>query len=1059
MPDSVITSDTARRARRILAWPVALLSGALCVGGWAIYALENAPGQRALALAAAAVTAVTGIAVLLVVLTLHYRQMLRAARRSESRLRAVMDTAVDGIVMIDAQGRVLSYNAGAQQILGWSADEVQGRNVRMLMPEPYQSVHDEYLRHHLSTGEKRIIGIGREVEALRKDGAQVPIRLAVGRVPWPGPPVFVGFLTDISQRRAIETSLRDSEQQLRSLVGNIPGVTFRCHNAADWPMLFVSDAVQPLTGWAAQDFVAGRISFAQLISPEDVQRLHQEVRLAAREGRAYSAEYRLRHRDGGTRWVSETGRSVRDAAGQPEWIDGVMVDITASKAQRAEFEGTVHAINRALAVVEFDLQGRVLNANPIFLQLMGYTLDEVQGRHHRMFCTPEETQTPTYDALWARLGRGELASGEYRRLAKNGHEVWIQATYNPIFDTEGRPFKIIKFATDLSQRRAMEQALRSAKERAELAAAARSQFLANMSHEIRTPMNAIIGFTEALLDSPLDATQRRHLGTVHHAARSMLRLLNDILDTAKLEKGAVDLEIEDFSLRQLCEQILASLRISASKKGLALMLDYPAAEPEHFRGDALRLQQILVNLLGNAIKFTATGSVTLRVGSTDGQLALEVQDTGIGIAPEHLARIFDPFAQADASTARRFGGTGLGTTIARQLTELMHGHISVQSSPGAGTTFSVRLPLPPGHAAPPASHVPASTLPPLRILAVDDVANNLELLQLTLARGNHQITLAHGGEEAVAQFARADFDVVLMDLQMPGVDGLEATRRIRQLEQTSGRRPACIIALSASVLEQDRRNALAAGMDGFANKPLEPLRLQTEIARVLHFAPGTAAPGNASAHHDAEADHGADVHAAIDWERGLGLWNRLELLCNAIQRFLQEHQNAPTALQALMERQAWTELAAAAHRMRGAAGNLALTPLQKLAAQLEQAAHQGDTAAAQPLIEALQGALAQALQEAQVCMLRGGPPEAQAPGTPLGTQQQTQALRAIDSLAGALAHGELPDAPLQLLCTLLPALALEPLQQAIDRFDFEQAQRHLQTLRATLVATPLEPTA
>lgn len=167
-------------------------------------------------------------------------------------------------------------------------------------------------------------------------------------------------------------------------------------------------------------------------------------------------------------------------------------------------------------------------------------------------------------------------------------------------------------------------------------------------------------------------TQRRHLGTVHHAARSMLRLLNDILDTAKLEKGAVELEAEDFSLRTLCEQILASLRITATKKGLALVLEYPPSEPDYFCGDALRLQQILVNLLGNAIKFTETGTVTLRVAYAQGHLALEVQDTGIGIAPEQLARIFDPFAQADASTTRRFGGTGLGTTISRQLTELMH---------------------------------------------------------------------------------------------------------------------------------------------------------------------------------------------------------------------------------------------------------------------------------------------------------------------------------------------------------------------------------------------------
>ena len=1012
---------------------------------------DGSTEHRTLALAVTAVTVFAGALVLAINVGLRYRQLLLEAQRNESRLRAVMDTALDGIVMIDAQGLVQSYNAAAQRILGWSADEVLGRNVNMLMPEPHQSAHDGYLNHHLSTGEERIIGTGREVEVRRKDGTLVPVHLAVGRVQWPGKPVFVGFLTDIRQRRDMETSLRRSEEQFRSLIGNIPGVTFRCRLDQDWSMLFVSDSVEQLTGWAASDFLAHHTSFARLTHPDDVPRLWHEITQAAQQQRAYQIEYRLCHRDGRTRWVSETGRSVCDGHGQVQWIDGVIVDTTDFKARSAEFEGTVHAINRALAVAEYDLQGRLLYANQNFLQLMGYTLDEVLGQSHRMFCPPEYVQDPAYAQLWERLGRGELDAGEYLRLGKDGHEVWIQATYNPIFDADCKPFKIVKFATDLSQRRAMEQELRSAKERAELAAAARSMFLANMSHEIRTPMNAIIGFTEALLDSPLDSTQRRHLGTVHHAARSMLRLLNDILDTAKLEKGAVELEAEDFSLRTLCEQILASLRITATKKGLALVLEYPPSEPDYFCGDALRLQQILVNLLGNAIKFTETGTVTLRVAYAQDQLALEVQDTGIGIAPEQLARIFDPFAQADASTTRRFGGTGLGTTISRQLTELMQGHIAVQSTPGVGSTFSVRLPLPLGQAVQAPVHPQVGTLPPLRVLAVDDVANNLELLQLTLARGNHQITLAHGGEEAVAQFVRAPFDLVLMDLQMPGMDGLEATRRIRSFEQDRQRKPVPIIALSASVLEQDRRDALAAGMDGFAGKPLEPARLHAEMARVLDIrldatpAPTLALP---TAH---------SAEAAIDWERGVRLWTRLDLLCNAIERFLHDSQSVPAALQQYLQAGDWEGLRAAAHRLRGAAGNLALDPLHTLATQLEDAARTGHADTIAPLVDALPAVLGSTQQAAQACRICGAPPAAQAPvHLPVAAQPLAQAHQALEQLAQALQRGELPEAPLQALAELLPALALEPLQQAIDAFDFNQAQRCLHTLRAQLAPAPEE---
>ncbi|GAB3429380.1 PAS domain S-box protein [Giesbergeria sinuosa] len=1007
----------------------------------------DSTSQILLALAVAVVTVFAGALVVAINVGLRFRQLFLEAQRSESRLRAVMDTAVDGIIMIDAHGTVQSYNSAAQRTLGWSAAEVLGRNVHMLMPDPHHSAHDGYLRHHLDTGEARIIGTGREVEALHKDGTLVPIHLAVGRVQLPGPPLFVGFLTDIRQRREMEASLRDSEEKFRSLISNIPGVTFRGQISGTWRLLFISEAVHTLTGWAAEDFLAGRIRLAHLVPPDDWQTVQTAVAQAVAQGRAFQVECRLRHRDGSLRWVSSTGRGVADSHGQMQWVDGVLLDTTDRHARNAEFESTVRAIWRSQAVVEFDLQGRVLTANTNFLNLTGYSLAEIQGQHHRIFCTPSYVQDPSYGALWAQLAGGEIAAGEFLRLGKHGREVWIYATYNPIFDAEGQPFKIIKFATDLSLRRAMEQELRQAKERAEQAAAARSMFLANMSHEIRTPMNAIIGFTEALQDSPLNAVQRRHLGTVHHAARSMLRLLNDILDTAKLEKGAVELELADFSLRELCAQILASLRITAQRKALALVLDYPDSVPDMLHGDALRVQQILVNLLGNALKSTEQGHVTLHVAYHEGVLALDVQDTGIGIAPDKLERIFDPFAQADASTTRRFGGTGLGTTISRQLSELMQGSISVTSTVGQGSTFCVRLPLPLGKTTTPAPIAPTSSLRPLRILAADDVAHNLELLQLTLTRSNHQVVLAHSGEEAVALFMQDPFDLVLMDLQMPGIDGLEATRRIRTFEQAEQRRPVPIIALSASVLEQDRRNALAAGMDGFADKPLEPARLQMEMARVLGIRPVSSpmvaappallwAPG---------------PEPAIDWEKGLRLWTRMDLLRNALERFLQDHQNTPATVSILLAQEDWAGLLAAAHRLGGAAGNLALGPLHSLAQQLEQAAHHADGTRAQTLAQALSGALAAASQCLEATQTNATAPavDLTAPAR-LDAQQQTQVAMALGHLRTALAQAELPEAPLQALAQLLPALMLEPLQQAIDHFDFDRAQQCLATLQAQM---------
>ncbi len=886
------------------------ISGMHYTGMEATRFLPNPDAQGMQAFNAYLAVAVAGTTILAILITggvnvlLRYRSLYQRMVLNEARTRTIVETAVDGIITIDSKGIIRAFNSAAETIFGWPAAEAIGRNIKVLMPEPEQSQHDRYLQNYLATGQARIIGSGREVTGLRKDGTPFPLRLALGQASLNNETVFVGFITDL----------------------------------------------------------------------------------------------------------------------------------TDSKRRNAEFEGVVNAISRSLAVIEFELDGTIRHANANFLGITGYALDELVGLHHSALCAPSEVASNAYRELWDTLRQGGYASGDFHRIGKDGKEVWIHGSYNPILGPDGRPYKIIKFASDLSERHAMEQDLREAKARAEQAAEAKSTFLANMSHEIRTPMNAIIGFTDVLLSEPTSDAQRRHLSTVRNAARNLLLLLNDILDTAKLERGAIELEVHDFSLREVCMQTLAALRVNARAKDLPLVLDYPDQTPEFFKGDALRIQQILLNLVGNAVKFTEKGQVTLSVSHHQDTLHLVIRDTGIGIPADRIGRIFEPFSQADASMSRRFGGTGLGTTIARQFIELMHGRIRVDSEVGVGSSFHVELPLPPGEAVMVRQEQAAIALPPLKLLVADDVPQNLELLELMLGRLGHTLTTATNGEEAVQAFVAERFDIVLMDVQMPVLSGLDASRQIRRLEAESGRPPTPIIALTASVLQEDANAAREAGMDGFANKPVDLHLLSLEMARVLKIQP---VPDPA-----ARPRHLPEVRGSvIDWTLGRELWGSEHAHRDALQRFLTDFGQSVPGLRLLLDSPA--ELAARLHRLRGAAGNLALSRVASLSGTLERGLPSGNRQETLAMLDRLADELMDVSETLGMPATAGNVPPA-ATAHP-DSQRLLPVLQALDT---ALAHGELAESALVTLRSMLPQSSLGPLEDALDAFDFDTARQVLADLQS-----------
>ncbi|WP_367849414.1 PAS domain-containing protein [Rhodoferax sp. WC2427] len=858
--------------------------------------------------------------------------------------------------------------------------------------------------------------------------------------------------------RTLYQQLAASESQYASLLLNIPGLAYRrrLHSRA---LVFVSDGALAITGWSAQECLADGHDFWDQIHPEDAARVQKVIRQAQVTHKPYQMEYRLVHRDGSVRWVMSRGGVVLDTHGTPLWLDGLMTDITARKtienaldASQAQITSLVRSLpGIALRVIIRDAWSTQFVSDAVET-FTGYAAADFVSGSVDLASLVHPDDLPTLLPIMTQaIADHTTYSIEFRLRYHDGSYRWVwscgSATYNP----QGQALWVDAFIMDIHERHTMEAELREAHHSAEIAVQAKTSFLANMSHEIRTPMNAIIGFTELLLGTDLDQLQRRHMTTVRQSARSLLRLLNDILDTAKLEKGAVELEHKDFSLKALVCEAADAQRLTAENKGLDLEVHYAPTLPEFFRGDAMRVLQVLNNLLGNAVKFTQVGSVHVTVQQDLGMVHIAVADTGIGIAKDRIDKIFDPFSQADASMSRRFGGTGLGTTIARQLVELMDGQLQVESTLGAGSTFHVRLPLPPGQPVEPVHDMLLYELPALHILAVDDVPQNLELLSLSLGRIGHRVTTATGGVEAVQAFLAHTFDVVLMDVQMPGVDGLEATRRMRALEQARKLRPTPIVALTASVMEEDRRATQVAGMNGFASKPIDLPQLVAEIARVMGIQLPEAEGATTQAIRQAQSPG-----SAIDWERGTDLWGNGATLAQAIRRFLDENQSVPAQLAALLQHQDPEAARHLAHRLRGAAGNLCLHTLLHSARMLEEALASGHTEQARRALEGVSAAMAAIDRD-----LNDGDTEpAPLPGTWAAPAKSFQPL--ARTLLQATRRNTLDEATLAQLGQALRGAGqgahLAALESALMAFEFDTAQQLLATLLQEPAPYAEEPT-
>ena len=494
------------------------------------------------------------------------------------------------------------------------------------------------------------------------------------------------------------------------------------------------------------------------------------------------------------------------------------------------------------AIVSSSLDGVVLSWNAAAERLYGYTRDEMVGRSISML-VPPESPGQVLDILERIKAGGTVEHLETVHLRKDARRVNVDVSMSPIRDGQGNVVGASSIARDITEAKRLHEELRAARDQAMEASRLKSEFLATMSHEIRTPMNGVIGMTGLLLTTDLSPEQREYAETTRNSALALLNVINDVLDFSKIEAGKMELEWIDFDLRRVVEDVADMLAEAAHAKGVALATLVEAGVPTVVRGDPGRLRQVLINLVGNAVKFTVTGGVVVRaqLAEEDAESTLvrfAVSDTGIGIAPEVQARLFESFTQADASSTRHYGGTGLGLAISKQLAELMGGRIGVESDPGQGSTFWFTARF--GRSSPGAAALPPpADLVGVRVLAVDDNRVNREVIEQNLLGLGMRPTTAANASEALAQLHQAHaqghpFDIAVLDFHMPDMDGIQLAELIRKDPATAD---LPLVLLTASGRRGDAQLARNAGIDAFLTKPIHVASLREALGTVLGLHP------------------------------------------------------------------------------------------------------------------------------------------------------------------------------------------------------------------------------
>ncbi len=788
----------------------------------------------------------------------------------------------DAVIMADAEFRIMMWNEAAEILYGWTAAEVMGRNgTELLRTEFPGEAKADRLKAIQDVGFFRGEGIQstRDGRRIYVEVDSMALKDAQGKVTG-----YLSFNRDITERKLEEQKLLGQRRFLDNLANSLPGLIG--YWDADLRCGFANQAYRE---WFGRDPASMIGMHIRDLLGDKVFALNEPYIRGALAGEPQRFNRLLTLPDGSERYTlaqymphSEEGK----AAG----FFVLVSDMTAQKRVESRLQETLdihNALteNTAFALIQADQEGNIRFINPAATQLLGYTAEEVVGKHTPAIFHDLGEVAARAQEFTRELGRpvpigfetfiiksmlGLPNEHEWTYIRKNGERFPVILSVTAIRDSGGTITGYMGTAADISKRKRLQDELRKAIAVVEAANRAKSEFLAIMSHEIRTPLNGVLGVAQLMMDTPLSPEQCEYMRVMTQSGGVLLSIISDILDYSKIEAGKMEAECAPFDLAQAAGEVVNILSLRAQEKGVYLRLETAPSGGPAALGDPGRVRQILMNLVGNALKFTDRGGVDLRVLLQDGSWRVEVQDTGTGITEESQAKIFGKFNQADASTTRKFGGTGLGLAISKGLAEMMGGSLGFSSESGKGSLFWLTLPagnVAPGespsrteadsdwsraeaHADPypaPPGAEPARDKAPekaanfagMRVLVVEDNRVNQMVATSMLRKFGCAVETAANGEEAFAKVCEGVFAAVFMDCQMPVMDGYEATRLIREWESghEGGRLP--IIALTASAFSEDRQRCLAAGMDDFVSKPLRT----ADIARKLSALFPAARPG------------------------------------------------------------------------------------------------------------------------------------------------------------------------------------------------------------------------